>query len=236
MARVKVAAYETGRPFVVEEGATKGATLGVNLFDANGNVLDAAGLAALIAAEQGAVQGTSGATPWRLLLDVPVNVQKIAALTGEGIVRRTSGPDFSTSTDASHLPVDDAGWSVLAASQAQEAFDATDAALSILSAVVTTDATTARLLSLGDAGLYVRFTNAAAKTLTVQDNADEAIPISFQTHGRNAGAGDLTIVEDTSVTVNPPAGGTLVIPEGGTFTLKKVATDEWDLFGVTVAA
>lgn len=102
-------------------------------------------------------------------------------------------------------------------------------------ATVTTDSTTARSLVATDAGLYLRFTNAAAKTLTVQDNADAAITVGVEVHGRNAGAGDLTIVEDTSVTVNPPAGGTLVIPEGGTFTLKKVGTDDWDLFGVTVA-
>lgn len=103
-------------------------------------------------------------------------------------------------------------------------------------ATVTTDSSTARSLEATDAGLYLRFTNAAAKTVTVQDNADEAIDVGVEIHGRNAGAGDLTITEDTAVTVNPPAGGTLVIPEGGTFTLKKVATDEWDLFGVTVAA
>lgn len=101
---------------------------------------------------------------------------------------------------------------------------------------IVTDATTARSLDADDMGKYLRFTSASAKALTVQDNADEAITTGAEVHGRNAGAGDLTITEDTSVTVNAPAGGTLVIPEGGTFTLKKVATDEWDLFGVTVAA
>ena len=101
---------------------------------------------------------------------------------------------------------------------------------------IVTDSTTARNLDADDMGKYLRFTNAGTKNLTVQDNADEAITAGAEVHGRNVGAGDLTIVEDTAVTVNPPAGGTLVIPQGGTFTLKKVATDEWDLFGVTVAA
>lgn len=102
-------------------------------------------------------------------------------------------------------------------------------------ATIITDSTTARDLSASDMGAYLRFTNAAAKALTVRDNADVAITTGLEVHGRNAGAGDLTITEDTAVTVNTPAGGTLVVPQGGTFTLKKVGTDEWDLFGVTVA-
>lgn len=103
-------------------------------------------------------------------------------------------------------------------------------------ATIITDATAARDLGASDMGAYIRFTNSAAKALTVRDNADVAITSGLEVHGRNVGAGDLTITEDTAVTVNVPAGGTLVIPQGGTFTLKKVATDEWDLFGVTVAA
>lgn len=103
-------------------------------------------------------------------------------------------------------------------------------------ATIITDSTTARSLAAADMGAYIRFTNAGTKTLTVQDNADEAIDSGSEVHGRNVGAGNLTIAEDTAVTVNPPAGGTLVIPQGGTFTLKKVGTDEWDLFGLTEAS
>ena len=85
-------------------------------------------------------------------------------------------------------------------------------------------------------GKYIRFTNAAAKTLTVQDEATEALPANGEWHIRNVGAADLTLVEDTSVTINPPNGGTLVVPQGGTVTLKRVAEDEFDLLGQTVAA
>lgn len=99
-----------------------------------------------------------------------------------------------------------------------------------------TDSTTTRSLTMSDAGKYLRFTNAGTKTLTVQDEADHAITQDSEFHGRNVGAGDLTIAEDTAVTVNVPAGGTLVIPQGGTFTLKRIAADEWDLIGVTVPA
>jgi Bacteriophage T4 gp9/10-like protein. len=86
-------------------------------------------------------------------------------------------------------------------------------------------------------GHYVRFTYSGAKTLTVQDDATEPLPANGEWHIRNASAsGNLTLVEDTSVTINPPVGGTLEIEPGGTVTLKRVGTDEFDLMGVTVAA
>lgn len=79
---------QPGRFVQVEPGATRGAMLGVNLFDASGNVLDALSLAALIATELGATQG-GGSTPWRLVTDVPPNVQGLASLSGSGLVTRT---------------------------------------------------------------------------------------------------------------------------------------------------
>ncbi|KRD71457.1 DUF2793 domain-containing protein [Lysobacter sp. Root96] len=103
-------------------------------------------------------------------------------------------------------------------------------------AAITTVSGTSHDLALVDAGCYLRFTNISTKTLTVRDNADIAIPTGYEFHGRNAGAGLLTIIEDAAVTIAIPSGGTLEVPEGGTFTLKKVDTDDWDLFGVTVAA
>ncbi|UHQ21878.1 DUF2793 domain-containing protein [Lysobacter sp. 5GHs7-4] len=103
-------------------------------------------------------------------------------------------------------------------------------------AAVTDISGTSHDLALAEAGSYLRFSNASTKTLTVRDNADIAIPVGYEFHGRNAGAGLLTIIEDTAVDIALPSGGTLEVPEGGTFTLKKVATDTWDLFGVTVAA
>lgn len=85
-------------------------------------------------------------------------------------------------------------------------------------------------------GYYARFTNASAKALTVQPNADEALDDNFELHMRNTGAGDLTITEGSGVTVTPPNGGTLVIPQDGTATLKRVASDTFELFGQVTAA
>lgn len=101
-------------------------------------------------------------------------------------------------------------------------------------ATIVTETTTARTLTASDAGKYIRFTNSSAKALTVEDVATQAQTVGNEFHGRNANTGDLTITESGS-TVNPPAGGTLVIPPQGTFTLKYVGSDVWDLFGVTVA-
>lgn len=85
-------------------------------------------------------------------------------------------------------------------------------------------------------GKYQRWTNAAAKTLTVQANSLTAQPVDGEWHIRNVGTADLTIVAASGVTIHAPSGGTLLIPQHGTATLKRVAVDEFDLFGVTVAA
>ena len=98
---------------------------------------------------------------------------------------------------------------------------------------VVTDATTARDATALNAGQYVRFTNAGAKTFTF--DVAEGYVQAAEYHGRNVGAGDLTLI-GTGFTINPPAGGTLVIPSGGTFTVKIVDTDEADLIAVTVPA
>lgn len=101
-------------------------------------------------------------------------------------------------------------------------------------AAVATQSGTAYDLLNADAGTFIRFTNAAAKAVTVQEDATEPLSDDVEFHIRNAGAGDLTLVEDGAVVINPPSGGTLVVPQGGTVTLKRVATDVFDLMGQVV--
>lgn len=100
--------------------------------------------------------------------------------------------------------------------------------------VVATDADDYTVLA-ADVNKYIRLTGASTKNITVQDDATEALPDDGEWHFRNVGAGDASFVEGTGVTINPPAGGTLDVPQGGTVTLKRVAVDEFDLFGSTVA-
>lgn len=114
-------------------------------------------------------------------------------------------------------------------------FALTETPLNALSEVKEISGTTYDLLA-ADAGKYLRATNAGTKTFTVRDNTDEAQPAHGEWHIRNAGAGDLTLVEDTAVTINVPFGGTLVLSQGMSATLKRVAVDEYDLLGQTVAA
>lgn len=101
---------------------------------------------------------------------------------------------------------------------------------------VVTVSGTAHDLAAAENAQFLRFTNGSPKTLTVRPDSTEPLPENGEWHIRNAGAGDLTIVEGSGVTVNEPNGGTLVVPNGGTVTLKRVATDTFDLLGQTVAA
>lgn len=94
---------------------------------------------------------------------------------------------------------------------------------------------TAHDLLAANAGRFMRFTNAGAKTYTVRPDATESLPANGEWHLRNAGAGNLTIVAGSGVTINAPAGGSLVVPDRGTVTLKRVAINVFDLMGYTNA-
>ena len=67
-----------------------------------------------------------------------------------------------------------------------------------------------------------------AKTITVQ----EPLPASFEQHFDNRGAGAATFAGATGVTIIPSAGGTLVVPQHGVATLKRLAENEYRLVGV----
>lgn len=87
-------------------------------------------------------------------------------------------------------------------------------------------------LVLTDSGKYIRMNKSTAVNLTVQDNSDVAFPVGTQIVVRQVGAGQVTLVEDTAVTINIPTGKTLLLRgQGSTVSLIKVATDEWDCTG-----
>jgi len=99
---------------------------------------------------------------------------------------------------------------------------------------VVTEATTSRTLGLIDAGVYLRHTNASASTVTVPPQASVAWVADTEIHIRRAGDDDLTITPGSGVTLNAPSGGTLVMTAAMSVTLKRVASDEWDVIGDTV--
>ncbi len=88
-------------------------------------------------------------------------------------------------------------------------------------------------------GAYVRMTDGSAKSLFVEDDATYGTDLPgdhFEVNVRCQG-GDLTIGgTSTDVVINLPAGGTYVLEEGMTVTLKRVAANEYDLIGQTVPA
>ena len=98
-----------------------------------------------------------------------------------------------------------------------------------------TDSTTSRTLGLGDAGSYIRMTNASASVVTVPPQSSVAWADDTEIHIRRAGAGDLTLTEGSGVDLIQPSGGTLVMTNAMTVTLKRVASDTWDVIGQTVA-
>lgn len=100
---------------------------------------------------------------------------------------------------------------------------------------VVTESTTARLLALTDAGTYIRHTNASASTVTIPPQSSVTWLDDTEIHIRRAAAGDLTLTPGSGVTLNPPSGGTLVMTDRMSVTLKRVAADVWDVIGQTVA-
>lgn len=98
---------------------------------------------------------------------------------------------------------------------------------------ITETGTSANLLN-ANRGKYQRWTATGAKTLTVQPDATEAITQDAEFTVANRAASDnLTISAGSGVTINAPSGGGLVLEPGMVATLKRVATDEFDLIGQT---
>ena len=104
------------------------------------------------------------------------------------------------------------------------------AATLLLASHIITDATTTRTLALTDAGAYIRCTSGSATTVTVPPNSSVAFPTGTEVNVRAAGAGQVTIAQGAGVTIN--SAETLKLrKQGSTGTIKKVATDTWDLMG-----
>lgn len=101
---------------------------------------------------------------------------------------------------------------------------------------VVTESTTSRTAALTDNGTYIRFTNTGASTFTIAPQSSVSWGATVEIHVRRASTGNLTLTPGSGVTLNAPSGGTLVMTERMTVTLKRVATDVWDVIGQTVAA
>lgn len=101
-----------------------------------------------------------------------------------------------------------------------------------ISRVVEKDSTTYNLAELIN-GTYNYFSSGSAVTLTVQPNATAAIPDNAEYQIEARGAGGLTIVAGSGVTIIPPKGGSLVLAQGDFVVMKRTAEDEYKLNGTT---
>jgi hypothetical protein len=90
-------------------------------------------------------------------------------------------------------------------------------------------------LVASDAGDLVTLTNAAAITLTVPTNASVAFANGTQITLSQNGAGKVTVVGDTGVTVNAADGYLSLRTQYSAGTLIKMATNSWILIGDTSA-
>lgn len=103
-------------------------------------------------------------------------------------------------------------------------------------ASVVTKAGTSQTAILADAGRYVRFTSTSATTYTVSPQSAVDWAADTEITLRRAANANLTLIAGTGVTLNVPSGGTLVLTNNMTVTLKRVAANVWDVIGQTVAA
>lgn len=105
-----------------------------------------------------------------------------------------------------------------------------------LYAEVMAKSATSQASLLEDSGKYLRFTNSAASTYTVAPQSAVDWAADTEITLRRAANANLTLIAGTGVTLNAPSGGTLVLTNNMTVTLKRVATNVWDVIGQTVAA
>lgn len=81
---------------VVDEGATKGAVVGVNLFNGDGTLY-------VPPVASTPAPGSPAVTFWRLVQEIPPNIQGLASLTGTGVVRRVGTGTFGTDAGLNDL-------------------------------------------------------------------------------------------------------------------------------------
>ena len=106
--------------------------------------------------------------------------------------------------------------------------------LSVAAATLVTESGASRTALPAHANNYTRFTNAGAKTYTI--DGSQAYVAGTEFHGRNMGAGNLTLAGSNGMVLNAPNGGSLAVPINGAFTVKIISATEADVMGVTVAS
>jgi len=105
-----------------------------------------------------------------------------------------------------------------------------------INAEVVSDNTTTSNLDASQTFQYRRYINEGTKTLNIRANIDHPTPADGEWYVYVAVGAALSIVPAPGVTVNAPAGGSLIVPLNGTVRIKRVAVDVYDVFGDTVSS
>jgi len=155
--------------------------------------------------------------------DIPsVPVDSVFGRTGDVVA--ASG-DY----DAGQVSYDNTA-SGMSASDVQAAVDELAAGKADKLIAINAQSGTSYTLVAGDAGGYVRFDNASPIALTVPPNSAVAYAVGTMISVRQAGVGQLSLIEGSGVTINTPQ--TLKLSgQGAAATLIKVSTNTWDLVG-----
>ena len=96
---------------------------------------------------------------------------------------------------------------------------------------IVTEAGTTKTFALTDSGAYVRTTSGSAVTITVPANSSVAFPTGTEIVVFQAGAGQVTFAAAGGVTINSKDSNLKITGQYSSATLKKIATDEWDMIG-----
>ncbi|WP_099604470.1 hypothetical protein [Stenotrophomonas maltophilia] len=98
MAKKRVPLHQNPRGFVdVDPDATNGAQVGVNLLGPDGQLLTAAQVINPPAGGSGGPNSVAS-TVWKLIKEIPLNIQKLAALIGAGFAVRKNDGDWALRT------------------------------------------------------------------------------------------------------------------------------------------
>lgn len=103
--------------------------------------------------------------------------------------------------------------------------------ITVSSGAVSTQSGTSYTAVLGDANTYIRFTNGSAVSFTIPPNSSVAFPVGTIIEVEQAGAGALSFVAGSGVTVNSRSSDLTLAGQYAVAFAKKVATDTWTVNG-----
>lgn len=99
--------------------------------------------------------------------------------------------------------------------------------------IVSTVSTTTYAPVIGDANKYKRCTHASGCAVTIPSNAEVAFEVDTEITFRQAAGGQVTFDAPSDVTINGVTGfDNATAFQGAVVTVKKVATDAWDILGL----